>query len=69
MPSHGVKELISWEPHQKDPSKGKAKLLLNCGCTVVHDLAEERLVEAKDGRKFVAGKYRCPLGHGPSDPF
>lgn len=67
MPSHGVKELIAWEPRARDPSRARAKLLLKCGCTVVHDLPEERLIEAPDGTRKVAGKFRCPLGHGPSD--
>ncbi|MFN7132853.1 MAG: iron-containing alcohol dehydrogenase [Myxococcales bacterium] len=64
VPSHPVKQVLSADPRPQDPSKVKAKLLLTCGCTVTHELSADRVIDAPSG-PHVAGKYRCPLGHGP----
>jgi hypothetical protein len=58
---HGVRRIVS-EVALPD-GRVQATLELQCGCTIVRRLDENRLLTAEDGARLAVGKYPCPLGH------
>lgn len=62
MASQAVRRLIDATP---DPvgSGVVATLELQCGCTVVRTLPDDRIVERPSGERFAVGKIPCPAGH------
>lgn len=62
MASQAVRRLIDATPHPEGQGV-VATLELQCGCTVVRTLPDDRLVERPSGERFAVGKIPCPTGH------
>jgi hypothetical protein len=65
MPSHGSREVRSVAPIAG--GRVRVRFVLDCGCELERELADDRLIETPDGLLLV-GKYPCPERHPVTPP-